>query len=58
VERLGTKSITLRHGCRLGDESRMAIRQVLVTTDLNTHRAIDIPADLRAAIESYAPETA
>ncbi len=57
VERLGTKSITLRHGCRLGDESRMAIRQVLVTTDLDTHRAIHIPADLRAAIETHASET-
>jgi 4-hydroxybenzoyl-CoA thioesterase len=54
VERLGTKSITLRHGCRLGDESRMSIRQVLVTTDLNTHRAIDIPADLRMAIDLFA----
>jgi 4-hydroxybenzoyl-CoA thioesterase len=53
VERLGSKSITLRHGCRLGDESRMGIRQVLVTTDLDTHRAIEIPADLRAAIERF-----
>ena len=58
VERLGRKSITLRHGCRLGDESRMVIRQVLVSTDLNTHRAIDIPADLRAAIETFASEGA
>jgi 4-hydroxybenzoyl-CoA thioesterase len=53
VERLGTKSITLRHGCRLGDESRMSIRQVLVTTDLDTHRAVDVPADLREAIERF-----
>lgn len=51
VARVGRKSIALRHGCRLGDESRMNIQQVLVTTDLETHRAIDIPADLRAAIE-------
>lgn len=58
VERLGTKSITLRHGCRLGDEARMSIRQVLVTTDLETHRAIHIPADLRAAIETFASEGA
>ena len=33
---------------------RMSIRQVLVTTDLNTHRAIDIPADLRTAIDLFA----
>jgi 4-hydroxybenzoyl-CoA thioesterase len=54
VERLGTRSITLRHGCRLGDESRMSMRQVLVSTDLNTHRAIDVPADLRKAIDLFA----
>jgi 4-hydroxybenzoyl-CoA thioesterase len=53
VERLGTKSITLRHGCRLGDEARMVVRQVIVTTDLDTHRAVDIPADLRAAIMRF-----
>jgi 4-hydroxybenzoyl-CoA thioesterase len=53
VERLGTKSITLRHGCRLGDEARMRVRQVIVTTDLHSHRAIDIPADLRAAIARF-----
>jgi 4-hydroxybenzoyl-CoA thioesterase len=53
VERLGTRSVTLRHGCRLGDESRMSIRQVLVTTDLDTHRAIDIPPDLRSVIERF-----
>ncbi|MBN8508049.1 MAG: acyl-CoA thioesterase [Burkholderiales bacterium] len=53
VERLGTKSITLRHGCRLGDEARMSVRQVIVTTDLDTHRAVDIPADLRAAIARF-----
>jgi 4-hydroxybenzoyl-CoA thioesterase len=28
----------------------MELRQVLVTTSLVTHRAIDIPPDLRAAI--------
>jgi 4-hydroxybenzoyl-CoA thioesterase len=53
VERVGTKSITLRTGCRCGDEQRMTVRQVLVFTDLDTHLAIDIPADLRAAIERF-----
>jgi 4-hydroxybenzoyl-CoA thioesterase len=56
VERLGTKSITLRHGCRLGDDARMSVRQVIVTTDLDSHHAIDIPADLRAAIERFMAE--
>jgi 4-hydroxybenzoyl-CoA thioesterase len=53
VERLGQKSITLQLGCRCGDEQRMSIRQVLVCTSLETHRAIDIPADLRKAIEKF-----
>jgi 4-hydroxybenzoyl-CoA thioesterase len=53
VERLGGKSITLRIGCRCGDEQRMVIQQVLVFTSLDTHRAIDIPADLRSAIERF-----
>ena len=53
VERVGQRSIALRHGCRLGDEARMSVRQVLVTTDLDTHRAVDIPVDLRVAIERF-----
>jgi 4-hydroxybenzoyl-CoA thioesterase len=31
-------------------ELRMSMRQVIVTTSLDTHQAVDIPADLRAAI--------
>ena len=31
----------------------MRMRQVLVFTSLDTHRAVDIPADLRAAIERF-----
>ncbi len=42
-----------RVGGSRGDEARMVVRQVLVFTDLDTHRAIDIPADLRAAIERF-----
>ena len=53
VERLGGKSLTLQIGCRCGDEQRMVVRQVLVFTSLDTHRAIDIPADLRSAIERF-----
>lgn len=55
VERLGGKSITLALRCTSADDSqrgelRMAMRQVLVTTSLDSHRAIDIPPDLRGAI--------
>ncbi|MBX3645924.1 MAG: acyl-CoA thioesterase [Rubrivivax sp.] len=53
LERIGTRSITLLAGCRRGDELRMRVRQVLVVTSLDTHRAIDIPADLRAALERF-----
>ncbi|MEO7850777.1 MAG: thioesterase family protein [Rubrivivax sp.] len=54
VERLGGKSLTLNIGCRMADEQRMHIRQVLVCTSLETHKAIDIPPDLRSAIERFA----
>ena len=53
VERIGSKSLTLQIGCRCGDEQRMSIRQVLVFTSLDTHRGIDIPTDLRSAIERF-----
>jgi 4-hydroxybenzoyl-CoA thioesterase len=55
VERLGQRSITLQLGCRCGDEQRMRVRQVLVCTSLDSHRAVDIPADLRAAIAAIPP---
>ncbi|VTU18804.1 MULTISPECIES: acyl-CoA thioesterase [unclassified Variovorax] len=52
VERLGGRSLTLALRCvGAGGELRMQMRQVLVLTSLDTHRAIDVPADLKAAIE-------
>ena len=57
LEHIGCKSITLQHGCRRGDELRMRVRQVLVFTSLDTHRAIDMPADLRGAIEAFGKNT-
>lgn len=52
VERLGGRSLTLALRCTgAGQEMRMNMRQVLVTTSLETHQAIDIPPDLRSAIE-------
>jgi 4-hydroxybenzoyl-CoA thioesterase len=59
VERLGARSLTLNLRCEgAGGEVRMGVRQVLVTTSLETHRAIDIPEDLRAAIARMGEESA
>ncbi len=56
LERIGQTSLTLAWRCLAGDtgELRMAMRQVLVTTSLETHSAIAIPQDLRVAIEASA----
>ncbi len=56
VERLGTRSLTLATEV-LGParELRAAFVQVLVSTDLDTHRAVELPADLRAAATEFAP---
>ncbi len=53
VEKIGSRSLTLQLRCRAaGDgELRMAVKQVVVTTSLATHQAIELPPDLRAAIE-------
>ena len=52
VERLGERSLTLALRCTgAAGDTRMAMRQVLVSTSLDTHRAIPIPDDLRRAIE-------
>jgi 4-hydroxybenzoyl-CoA thioesterase len=53
VERLGRRSITLAISVTGGDGLRLAARVVLVTTDLGSHQAIVLPADLRAAVEAF-----
>ncbi len=60
VERLGQRSLTLQLRCtgRGHQDLRMSIRQVIVTTSLQTHTSIDIPTDLRHAIERFAALTA
>jgi 4-hydroxybenzoyl-CoA thioesterase len=52
-ERLGRSSVRLQLGCRRGDEARVQVEQVLVATDLRTHRPIDIPDDLRRAMTGF-----
>lgn len=55
VERLGASSLTLQLRCLGRDDAslRMAMRQVIVTTSLDTHRAVAIPADMHAAIDAF-----
>ena len=51
VERVGRASLTLAHTIAgMNGEVRMRMRQVLVATSLETHRAIALPGDVRAAI--------
>lgn len=53
VLRIGGGSLTLELGCRCDDEPRMRARQVLVTTSLETMRAVALPDDVRAAFERF-----
>lgn len=53
VERAGTRSITLNLECRAGKVLRVSSRQVLVFTNLDSHAAIDMPADVRAAMDTF-----
>lgn len=51
VQHLGGRSITLDlHADGPDGQRRVSIKQVLVTTSLETHKAIEIPPDLREAI--------
>ena len=51
VDRLGGRSLTLALEVTGADGGvRMRMRQVLVTTSLLSHRAVDIPPDVRAAM--------
>ena len=54
VERVGGRSVTLQLRCEGDNGPRMAVRQVIVTTSLVTHRAIDVPDDLRAGMARFA----
>jgi 4-hydroxybenzoyl-CoA thioesterase len=53
VDAIGSRSLTLRLDCAAGSETRVRIHNVLVTTHLDTHRAIALPEDLRAAVERF-----
>ncbi|HEY4080248.1 MAG TPA: thioesterase family protein [Burkholderiaceae bacterium] len=52
VKNLGRTSVTLAIKFSGEDGLRAAFEQVLVCTDLNTHKPQPFPADLRAALET------
>lgn len=54
VEHLGSRSLRLNFECTSGDELRVRSTQVLVFTDLTTHRSREVPEDIRRAIETFA----
>jgi 4-hydroxybenzoyl-CoA thioesterase len=53
IERIGTRSLSLRIDVWCGAERRVEGKLVSVLTSLDSHGSIDIPADLRAAYERY-----
>ncbi|WP_408596144.1 acyl-CoA thioesterase [Limnohabitans sp.] len=55
VERMGQSSLTLNYVCQCHNKVRFLAHQVLVFTDLNTHRSMPIPNDVRAAIAALLP---
>jgi 4-hydroxybenzoyl-CoA thioesterase len=58
LERLGSRSLTLALDCCGADGvQRVAVRKVLVFTDLKTHAAQQMPDDVRQAIECWQAAT-
>ncbi len=53
VLRIGGASFRLSVGCRCGTEERARMTQVLVITNLDTHRPIEIPEDIRSAMSKF-----
>lgn len=57
VLRVGGASFHLSLGCRQGEQERVRMTQVLVTTSMDNHRPIPIPDDIRAAMLRFAEPT-
>lgn len=60
AERIGRRSLTLALSCHGADGACcLSVRQVIVTTSLDTHQAIELPGDLRnLALRTMAPGSA
>jgi len=57
VERVGTKSMTLKVRAERDGAEVLTATLVIVTTDMNTMAAIPIPDDIRAAVTAYKEAT-
>ena len=53
VERLGTKSITIRIAVTKGTMKVLAASLVIVTTDLGRGGSVPVPDDIRTAVAAY-----
>jgi len=53
LEHIGRSSIRLNLDVMKGATQCVAVQQVLVTTNLDTHQAISIPDDLRNALVQF-----
>jgi len=53
VDRVGTSSIGLALRCEAEGACRVEAKQVLVATNLDTHRPIALPADIRQALDRF-----
>jgi 4-hydroxybenzoyl-CoA thioesterase len=53
VEKIGAKSLTLKHKVDRDGTQLWRARQVVVATSLDTHSATDWPDDLRRAVTSF-----
>lgn len=53
VDRIGNSSFVLLLHAFLQEQEALRGRFTVVTTDLNLHRSIPIPADLRSALLDY-----
>ncbi len=58
LSRLGNRSFAVELDCSDAGRQRVRVRQAIVTTSLETHRPIGVPADLRAAMLRFAPGAA
>lgn len=53
VKGTGGRSLTLALDCHVGAELRVTSEQTLVFTSLETHKAMTIPDDVRAALDTF-----